>query len=60
MDKNNGLAIKVNDSEDLKAKIELLIQNIDLVGKYSLTNYKEAKDKYTSDIFIKKFNKSIT
>jgi glycosyltransferase involved in cell wall biosynthesis len=60
VDKNNGLMIKVNDSEDLKAKIEFLIQNTDLIGKYSLTNYKDAKEKYTSDIFIKNFNNSIT
>ena len=52
--------IKVNDSEDLKAKIEFLIQNTDLIGKYSLTNYKDEKEKYTSDIFIKNFNNSIT
>ena len=59
VNEHNGLEINVNDSEDLKTKMEFLIHNRSLIKEYGLTNYQEAKDKYTYDIFIQNLNNLI-
>jgi glycosyltransferase involved in cell wall biosynthesis len=56
INEHNGLAININDSDDLKNKIEFLINNRYLIKNHGLTNLQEAKEKYTSDIFLKNLN----